>query len=191
VEVSASGSHVRRKRTAEEKTTLQNKILSRNIVIERGMVQADVMIEPFRFINDIFRENKWRSLFTPVDAYPRLVREFYYNIEIIKKTPELCFKTKVLGKTLTINAELISEITRIPLTNGKAAPFLDTELQPSKVDIMAVLNPGGQFEWDDNKSKIPIGHVRASERLLTRIVLQNIWPISRHSHVPLDRTIFI
>jgi hypothetical protein len=151
VEVSASGSHVRRKRTAEEKTTLQNKILSRNIVIERGMVQADVMIEPFRFINDIFRENKWRSLFTPVDAYPRLVREFYYNIEIIKKTPELCFKTKVLGKTLTINAELISEITRIPLTNGKAAPFLDTELQPSKVDIMAVLNPGGQFEWDDNK----------------------------------------
>ena len=33
---------------------------------------------------------------------------------------------------------------------------------------------------------IPIGHVRAPEWLLTRIVLQNIWPISRNSHVPLD-----
>ncbi|KAE7998027.1 hypothetical protein FH972_002606 [Carpinus fangiana] len=56
---------------------------------------------------------------------------------------------------------------------------------------MAVLNLGGELEWDDNKSKIPTGHVRALERLLTQIVLQNIWPISLNSHVPLDRAIFI
>ena len=31
----------------------------------------------------------------------------------------------------------------------------------------------------------------ALERLLTRIVLHNIWPISRNSHVPLNRAIFI
>jgi hypothetical protein len=148
------------------------------------------MVEPFRFINDIFRDNKLISLFSPVDAYPRLVREFYYNIESVKKTHELSFKTKVLRKTLTINSTLISEVTGIPLTSGKATPFLHTELQPSKADIMAILNPSGEFEWDD-KSKIPIGHVRVPKWLLTRIVLHNIWPISRNSHVPLDRAIFI
>jgi hypothetical protein len=123
MEVSASGSIVRRKRTRKEKAILQNKILTRNIVIERGVVQSDLMVEPFRFINDIFRNNQWTSLFSPVDAYPQLVREFYYNIESIKKTPELSFKTKVLGKTLTINVVLISEVTGIPLTNGKGRSF--------------------------------------------------------------------
>ncbi|KAE8124285.1 hypothetical protein FH972_019184 [Carpinus fangiana] len=134
-------------------------------VIERGVVQSDLLIEHFRFIYDIFRDNQWTSLFTPVDAYLRLVREFYFNIESIKKTHELSFKTKVLGKTLTINSALISEVTRIPLTNGKAAPLLHTEPQPSKADIMAVLNPGGELEWEDNKSKISIGHVRAPKRV--------------------------
>jgi hypothetical protein len=146
MEISASDSTVRRKRTREENAILQNKILTRNIMIEHGVVQSNLMVEPFRFINDIFRENHWTSLFSPVDAYPQLVREFYYNIESIKKSPELSFKTKVLGKPLTINAALISEVTGIPLTNGKAAPFLHTEPQSSKADIMAVLNPGGEFE---------------------------------------------
>ncbi|KAE7996201.1 hypothetical protein FH972_000942 [Carpinus fangiana] len=174
MEVSISGSTVRWKRTQDEKAFLQNKILTRNIVIERGVVQSDFLVEPFRFIYDIFRNNQWTSLFTLVDANPRLVREFYFNIESIKKTHELSFKTKVLGETFTINSTLISEVTGIPLTNGKAAPYLHTEPQPSKADIMAALNLGGKLEWDD-KSKIPIGHVRAPERLLTRIVLQNIW----------------
>jgi hypothetical protein len=191
MEFSATGSTVRRKRTREEKEILQSKILTRNIVIERGVVQFDLLVEPFRFIHDIFHNNQWTSLFTPVDAYPRLVREFYFNIESIRKTYEFSFKTKVLGNTLTINAMLISEVTGIPLTNGKAVPYLPTELQSSKADIIVVLHPSGGLQWDDNKSDIPIGHVHAPERLLTRIVMQNIWPISRNSHVPLDRAIFI
>ncbi|KAE8125646.1 hypothetical protein FH972_020426 [Carpinus fangiana] len=191
MEVSVSGSTVRRKCAREEKAILQNKILTGNIVIERGVVQSDLLVKPFRFIHDIFRNNQWTSLFTPVDAYPRLVQEFYYNIESIKKTHELSFKTKVLGNTLTVNATLISEVTGIPLTNEKVTPYLHTEPQPPKADIMAVLNPGGGLEWDDNKSNIPIGHVRAPERLLTWIVMQNIWPISRNIHVPFDRAIFI
>jgi hypothetical protein len=52
---------------------------------------------------------------------------------------------------------------------------------------MAVLNLGADPEWDTSKNKIPIGYVRAQERLLARIVMQNIWPISRNSDVPLDR----
>ena len=68
---------------------------------------------------------------------------------------------KVLGKPLTIYSRLISKVTEIPLTTGKATPFLENKPQPSKADIMVVLNPGGELEWDDNMTKIPIGYVRA------------------------------
>jgi hypothetical protein len=186
-----SKSTLRWKRTCEEKAILQNKILTRNIVIERGVVQIDLLVEPFWLIYDIFRDNQWTSLFAPMDAYTKLVREFYYNIENIHLIGAPSFKTNFLGKPLTINSKLISEVTRIPLTNGKAISFPETEPQPSKADIMAVLNPGGELEWDDKKTKIPIGYVRAPERLLTRIVMQNIWPISHNSHVTLDRAITI
>jgi hypothetical protein len=39
----------------------------------------------------------------------------------------LFFVLLVLGNTLIINATLISEVTGIPLTNGKAVPYLHTE----------------------------------------------------------------
>ncbi|XP_059436679.1 uncharacterized protein LOC132169708 [Corylus avellana] len=186
-----SESTPRRKRTRKEKAILQDKILTRNIVIERGVEQNDLLVEPVWFIYDIFHDNQWKSFFVPVSAYTRLVREFYYNIEAIDLVCEPSFKTKVSGKILTITPSLISEVTGIPLTNDKPLPFLETKPQPSKVDIMAVLNPGGELEWDSNKTKIPIGYVRGPERLLTWIVLQNIWPISHNNHVPLDRAIMI
>ena len=102
---------IRRKRTREEKAILQNKILTRNVVIECGVVQTDLLVEPFRVIHDIFRDNQWTSLFTPEDAYTRLVWEFYYNIQNIHLSNVMLLKTKVLGKTITINPRLISEVT--------------------------------------------------------------------------------
>ncbi|KAE8038538.1 hypothetical protein FH972_011038 [Carpinus fangiana] len=69
---------------------------------------------------------------------------------------------KLPGTSITINPRLISDITGIPLTNGKAFLFADTKPQPSKADIMApmaVLNPGADPEWETSKNKIPIGYV--------------------------------
>ncbi|XP_059445312.1 uncharacterized protein LOC132177110 [Corylus avellana] len=186
-----SESTPRRKHTREEKSILQDKLLTRNIVIERGVEQNDLQVEPFRFIHEIFQANQWTSVFVPVNVYTRLVREFYYNIEDIDLVDSPSFKTKVSGKTLNVTPELISEVTGIPLTNEKPLPFLETEPQPTKAEIMAVLNPSQKLVWDENKNKIPIGYVRAPERLLTRIVLQNIWPISRNSHVTIERAMMI
>ncbi|XP_059434578.1 uncharacterized protein LOC132167585 [Corylus avellana] len=180
-----------RKRTREEKSVLQDKIFTRKFVIERGVEQKDIRVEPFRFIHDIFQANQWTSLFVPVNAYTRLVREFYYNIDEIDLVGPPSFTTKVFEKTLNITTELISEVIGIPLTNEKPLPFLEEDPQPTKAEIMAVLNPSQQLVWDEDLNKIPIGYVRAPERLLTRILLQNIWPMSRHSHVTIERAIMI
>lgn len=69
------------------------------------------------------------------------------------------FKSKVARTSITINPRLISDITGIPLTNRKGFLFFDTEPQPSKADIMAVLNLGANPKWDTSKNKIPIGYV--------------------------------
>lgn len=104
----------------------------------------------FRFISNIFWENQWMSLFKPVNAYTRLVWECYYNINQIVLSSSQHFRTKVVGTTITINRRLISEIIGIPFTNGKSSPFFfDSERQPSKVEIMAVLNPCEDQEWSN------------------------------------------
>ena len=48
-------------------------------------------------------------------------------------------------------------------------------------------NPSGNFEWEDFMNKISIGSMRGPARLLTRIVLQNMWPVNRNSEVTIDR----
>lgn len=175
-----------KKRTREERDALRGKISKRSIIVERGVLRSDLMVEPFQFIYDIFRENKWLTLFEPVNVYHRLVREFYSNMSLVLgSSPH--FKTKVSGTSLLINPALISEVTGIPLTNGKPSPFSDIDTHPTKAEIMASLNPGGDLEWEEQKTKIPISYLRGPEKLLARIVMQNMWPISRNSEVTIDR----
>lgn len=86
------------------------------VVVEHGVVQVDLQVEPFWFIFDIFWENQWMSLFKPVKAYTLLVWEFYFNMDHIVLNASPQFKTKVAKTSITINPRLISDITGIPLT---------------------------------------------------------------------------
>jgi hypothetical protein len=53
---------------------------------------------------------------------------------------------------------------------------------------MACFNPRNKFVWDeDGKNNVPIGWFDSPQRLLAKIVLQNVWPIARHSDVPLNK----
>jgi hypothetical protein len=59
-------------------------INSRTIVIERGVLKPDIRVAPFDFIYRIFNENGWLSIFDAVNVYPRLVYEFYKNLEVVR-----------------------------------------------------------------------------------------------------------
>jgi hypothetical protein len=43
----------------------------KGIVIERAIVQQDVMVAPIDFIHQIFRDNEWMNLFTSTQTYPK------------------------------------------------------------------------------------------------------------------------
>jgi hypothetical protein len=53
---------------------------------------------------------------------------------------------------------------------------------------MTCFNPRTKFVWDeDGKNSVPIGWFDSPQRLLAKIVLQNVWPIARHSDVRLNK----
>lgn len=57
-----------RKRTKAEAVAAIERISQRKIVIERGVLRADIRVAPFDFIFRTFQENGWLSLFDVVSS---------------------------------------------------------------------------------------------------------------------------
>lgn len=70
-----------RKRSKDEANAAMERIRTRTIVVEHGVLRSHIMVPPFNFIYQIFQESGWLSLFGDVNIYPRLVREFYMNMK--------------------------------------------------------------------------------------------------------------
>jgi hypothetical protein len=87
-----------RKRIKAKIATTRGKIEKRKIVMVRAVVRQDVMVAPFTFINQIFQENGWMSMFTSNKVLPRLVREFCKNLVIeFRQQHYLVLTTTVRG----------------------------------------------------------------------------------------------
>jgi hypothetical protein len=116
------------------------------------------------------------------------VYEFYKNLHVESlqhHTPYL--ETKVGGTTLLINAEVISEVTGIPLVHAISTPFPDSITPPPRAEPMACFDLTEELKWEEHKNKIPINFFQSPQRLLAKIVLQNIRPISHNNYAPLDQ----
>jgi hypothetical protein len=93
----------------------------------------------------------------------------------------------VCGSKLRIT-KVISEVTGIPLTLGLSMPYPNSNPPPSMEELMKCFNSSGSLNGRNiYRNKIPISYLRAPTRLLARIVMQNLYPISRNSDVTLDR----
>jgi hypothetical protein len=132
------------KRSKSEIAATRARIEQRTIIIERAVVRQDVMVSPFDFIDHIFQKNQWQSMYTCNTVYPRLVREFYGNLRIDQISQMHPFlKTKVHGHSITIDANLISEVTHILLIAAPGVPYLDSVDPPSIEDLRLLFDPKG------------------------------------------------
>jgi hypothetical protein len=94
----------------------------------------------------------------------------------------------VCGTKIINNTALINSITSIPMLSSLGAPFPNTTDQPSREALMECLNPHRGLVWDEEgKNSVTIGWLHSPQRLLAKIIMQNIWPIALHSVVPLNR----
>jgi hypothetical protein len=130
------------KRKREEIVAAQERFNKRTIVIERGVLKPDIKMAPFDFIYHRFQEKQWSSMLNGTGKiYPRLVQEFYKNLEITnisEQYPRL--ETKVRGVKIQIDTSLISLIVGIPVSSAHGIPFLKTATQPSKDELIACFN---------------------------------------------------
>jgi hypothetical protein len=100
-------------------------------------------------------------------------------------------ETKVRGTSLHINAKLINKVTGIPLSHALGTPFSNLVTLPSREELMVCFDPKGPNVWEESKNNIIIGWLQSPQRLLAQIVMQNIWLISRHNDIPLNRACLI
>jgi len=178
------------KRKRDEIAAAQERFNKMTIVIERGVLKPDIRVARFDFIYQKFQENQWSSMLNDGGKiYPRLVWEFYKNLVITnlhEQSPS--FETKVRSVKIRIDTSLISSVTSIPISTDLGIPFPKTAAQPSRDELMACFNQRKKFVWNkEGKNNVPIGWFDSPQRFLARIVLQNFWPITRHSDVPLNR----
>jgi hypothetical protein len=84
--MSASISQCRvRQRTEVGLEATRAKVEHRQVIIERNVVRADVMVSPLSFIDQMIQENHWQFLYICSSIiYPRLVRDFYGYMEVVQ-----------------------------------------------------------------------------------------------------------
>jgi hypothetical protein len=136
------------KRTRVEIAAAKERTTKRKIVIEWAILIPNVMVAAFAFINQIFEENGWLSMFNTNKVFPRLVREFYMNMEIVQ-TVKHCpvLEIKVHGTEIMIDPTLISLVTNIPLSPNLRIPFQDFVDPPSWEDLRMYFDPQGAQVW--------------------------------------------
>jgi hypothetical protein len=66
---------------------------------------------------------------------------------------------------------LITQITNIPVVQNPKFLYSTNSEHPSREDMLARFNSSLDLRWHEYERQLPIGHLRALERLLARIVL--------------------
>jgi hypothetical protein len=65
-------------------------------------------------------------------------------------------------------------------------------VDPSSIeDLRLHFDPQEVEEWHEEMRNIPIGWLQSHHRLLARIMMENLWPLSRNSNITIRRARFL
>jgi hypothetical protein len=82
----SSGSSQRRviQRTDEGIAATRARMENTQVIPERNILRADIMVAPLDFIAQMIQDNQWSYLYScACPVYPKLVRDFYGHFEVI------------------------------------------------------------------------------------------------------------
>jgi hypothetical protein len=69
-------------------------------------------------------------------VYTRLVRLFYTNLEVVQDDDRgLVLQSIVLGHTITVDPQIISQFIGVPILQLSASPYNEVVLPPSMDDL--------------------------------------------------------
>jgi hypothetical protein len=140
------------------------------------------MLAPLDYIAEIILDNHWGYLYNcACIVYPRLVPEFYGYLEMIQDEDHgISLQTSVQGHILQIDPQVISAIIDVPVLPVSASPFTK-DMDPPTLEQLRDYFHAHQQGHERVHAFIKIDAFSPPHRLLSKIVLHNLWPIAHTS----------
>jgi hypothetical protein len=122
-----------RQRTEGARAALRAKIMDRPVITEQNVVRYDIMVAPLDSIHDTIQTYHWGYLHScTCVVYTRLIRLFYANLEVVQDDDRgLVLQSTVLGHTITVDPQIISQFIGVPVLQLSASPYNKVVLPPS------------------------------------------------------------
>jgi hypothetical protein len=165
--------------------------MDRNVIAERNVVRADIMVPPLDSIYETIQTYHRGYLYTcACIVLTRLVRLFYANMEVVQDDDRgVVLQSTVDGHIITVDPQIISHFTGVPVLDLPGSPYNEVVLPPSLDDLREFFHAVPQGE--ERATSIRIGALSPSHRLLAKIVQHNLWPVARRSDLTLKKAQFV
>jgi hypothetical protein len=139
-------------RTEEEQSAFQAKIMDRNVLAERNVVRADIMVPPLDSIYEIIQTYRSGYLYTcPCIILTRLVRLFYANLEVAQDDEHgTVLQSTVDRHIITVDPQTISRFLGVPVLDLPASSYNEMVLPPSRDDLREFFHAVPQSDGASN-----------------------------------------
>jgi len=165
--------------------------MDRNVLAERNVVRADIMVPPLDSIYESIQTYHWGYLYTcACIVLTRLVRLFYANLEVAQDDEHgTVLQSTIDGHIITIDPQTISRFVGVLVLDLPASPYNEVVLPPSMDDLREFFHAVPQGEG--RPTNIRIGALAPAHRMLAKIVQHNLWLVARRSDLILKRAYFV
>jgi hypothetical protein len=111
--------------------------MDRNVLAERNVVRADIMVPPLDSIYETIQTYHWGYLYTyACIVLTRLVRLFYANLEVAQDDDHgMVLQSTVDRHIITVDPQIISQFIEVPILDLPASPYNEVVLPPSMDDL--------------------------------------------------------
>jgi hypothetical protein len=98
-------------------------------------------------------------------------------------------QSTVDGHIITVKPQIIKQFIGVPVLDLPASPFNDVVLPPSMDELREFFQADPQGER--HQTSIKIGALGLAHRMLAKIILHNLWPVTRCSNMILKKAQFL
>jgi hypothetical protein len=174
-------------RTEAEQNEIQEKIMDQTVIAERNVVCVDIMVPPLNSVQETIQHYQWTYLYTcACVVLTRLVRLFYAILEVTQDDERgMVLQSTVDGHIITVDPQIISQFIGVPVLDQPTSPFNEVVLPPSMDELREFFHAALQGE--EHQSSIKIGALGPAHRMLAKIILHNLWPVTRRSNLILKK----
>jgi hypothetical protein len=150
-----------------------------SVIAELNVVRAGIMVAPLDSIHDIIQTYHWRYLHNcACVVLTKLVRLFYANLEVVQDDDHrMVLQSSMEGHVITVDPQIISQFIGVPVLQLLANPYNEVVLPLSLDDLREFFQAVPQGE--ERATTIRIDILSAPHHMLSKIILHNIWLVTR------------